>query len=102
MGAMQAGGVMDPTIPLAPVRAFAEPPFVDEAADMLGAAPIHAIGYAFTSSAYVIGADGEAAMVARLARRVRDIPIAATCAGTVLALRGGVHRRERLPSRRDD
>src|SRR5688572_17420744 len=26
--AMAAGGGMDPTIPLAPVRAFAEPPFV--------------------------------------------------------------------------
>ena len=30
-GAMAAGGAMDPTIPLAPVRAFAEPPHVDDA-----------------------------------------------------------------------
>jgi len=28
-GAMAAGGVMDPTIPLAPVRAFAELPHLD-------------------------------------------------------------------------
>ena len=27
-GAMTAGGVMDPTIPLAPVKAFAKPPHV--------------------------------------------------------------------------
>src|SRR5215210_6871903 len=59
-GAMAAGGGMDPTIPLAPVRAFAEPPLVDDAAELLAAAPIDAIGYGFTSSAYVIGVEGEA------------------------------------------
>ncbi|MEY9988586.1 hypothetical protein ABIE67_000618 [Streptomyces sp. V4I8] len=32
-GGMRAGGVMDPTIPLAPVRSFAEPPYVDDAAE---------------------------------------------------------------------
>ena len=30
-GAMAAGGVMDPTIPLAPVAAFVEPPHIDDA-----------------------------------------------------------------------
>src|SRR5919108_3559525 len=64
-GAMAAGGAMDPTIPLAPVRAFAEPPHVDEAAELLAAAPLHAIGFGFTSSAYVIGADAESEMLAR-------------------------------------
>jgi maleate isomerase len=29
-GAMAAEGVMDPTIPLAPVRAFAEPPHLED------------------------------------------------------------------------
>src|SRR5436309_1363707 len=57
-GAMAAGGAMDPTIPLAPVRAFAEPPGVDDAAELLAAAPVGAIAFAFTSSAYVIGASG--------------------------------------------
>jgi hypothetical protein len=50
---------MDPTISLAPVRAFTEPPDVDDAAELLAAAPIHAITFGFTSSAYVIGRDGE-------------------------------------------
>src|SRR5919206_4977659 len=59
-GAMAAGGGMDPTIPLAPVRAFAEPPHVDNAAELLAAAPLDAIAYGFTSSAYVIGVEGEA------------------------------------------
>src|SRR5688500_16224722 len=54
-GAMAAGGGMDPTIPLAPVRAFAEPPHVDDAVELLAAAPVQAIAFGFTSSAYVIG-----------------------------------------------
>ena len=78
---------MDPTIPLAPVRAFAEPPFVDDAAELLAAAPLSAIGFGFTSSAYVIGAEGEALMVARLQERTGEIPVTATCAAAVRGLR---------------
>jgi len=40
---MAAGGAMDLTIHLAPVRAFAEPPHVDNAAELLAAAPLNAI-----------------------------------------------------------
>jgi maleate isomerase len=86
-GAMAAEGVMDPTIPLAPVRAFAEPPHLDNAAELLAAAPLKAIAYGFTSSAYVIGAEGEAEMIARLERRTRGIPVVATCNAAVEGLR---------------
>ena len=86
-GAMAAGGVMDSTIPLAPVRAFAEPPHVDDAAELLAAAPLKAITYGFTSSAYVIGAEGEAEMISRLERRTRGIPVVATCKAAVEGLR---------------
>ncbi len=86
-GGMRAGGEMDPTIPLAPVRAFSEPPHVDDATELLAAAPIHAIGFGFTSSAYLIGGDGETAMVERLHRRARGLPVVATCASIVEALR---------------
>ena len=85
-GAMASGGGMDPTIPLAPVRAFAEPPHLDDAAELLAAAPLDAIAYGFTSSAYVIGAEGEAEMLVRLARRTNGIPVVATCAATVAGL----------------
>ncbi len=85
-GAMGGGGRMDPTIPLAPVRAFAEPPHLDVAAQLLAAAPLDAIGYGFTSSAYVIGAAAEAAMIRRLAERTDGIPVVAPCAATVAAL----------------
>ncbi|MFD3874498.1 maleate cis-trans isomerase [Streptomyces sp. NPDC058623] len=85
--AMAGGGVMAPTIPLGPVRAFAEPPHVDAAAELLAAAPVAVIGYAFTSSAYVIGARGEAHMLARLGERAHGLPVVATCAAVVEALR---------------
>lgn len=91
-GAMAAGGVMDPTIALAPVRAFAEPPDVDDAAALLATAPLQAIGYGFTSSAYVIGPRGEAAMIDRLQART-NMPVVATCSAAVAALRTlGVER----------
>ncbi len=86
-GGMAAGGAMDPTIPLAPVRAFAEPPHVDNAAELLAAAPLDAIAYGFTSSAYVIGVEGEAKMIARLERRTRGIPVVAACGAAVEGLR---------------
>ena len=84
--AMTAGGVMDPTIPHAPVRAFAEPPHLDDAAELIAAAPVHVIAFAFTSSAYVLGPAGEEAMLERLMARTGGIPVVATCAGIVEGL----------------
>jgi maleate isomerase len=86
-GAMAAEGVMDPTIPLTPVRAFAEPPHLDDATELLAAAPLNAITYGFTSSAYVLGAEGESEMIARLERRARGLPVVATCKAAVEGLR---------------
>jgi maleate isomerase len=92
-GAMSSGGTMDPTIPLAPVQAFAESPELDVAAELLAAAPLHVIAFGFTSSAYVIGAEGEIAMTARLERSTRGIPVVAASAATTAALRAlGVGR----------
>jgi maleate isomerase len=92
-GAMATGGGMGATISLVPVRAFSQPPHVDDAAELLAAAPLHAIAYGFTSSAYVIGAQGEDEMVARLEQRTRGIPVVAPCSATVEALRGLAARR---------
>lgn len=97
-GAMAPGGAMDPTIPLAPVRAFSEPPHLDAAAELLAAAPLEVIAYVFTSSAYVIGVDGEAAMINRLQTRTRGIPVVAASAATVAALRTTAARRIALVS----
>ena len=87
LGVMRAGGLMDPTIALEPVRAFADPPLVDDAAELLAAAPLHAIGLAFTSSSYVRGAADDEPLRQRLAVRTRGIPVAITSMSAVLALR---------------
>ncbi|MFG1815344.1 maleate cis-trans isomerase [Kribbella sp. NPDC049174] len=86
-GAMTTGGVMDPTIPLAPVQAFVEPPYIDEAVSLLAAAPLAAIGIGFTSSAYVVGADGEQKALDRLMQHSAGIPVVATCASAVAGLK---------------
>ena len=87
-GAMAAGGAMDPTIPLTPVRAFAEPPHVDDAVALLAAAPVQTIAFGFTSSAYVLGAAHEQEMIERLGRRAGDLPVVTPTAAAVTALRG--------------
>lgn len=87
LGVMRAGGVMDPTIALEPVRAFADPPLVDEAAALLAAAPLHAIGFGFTSSSYVRGAADDEALRERLEARSRGIPVAITSVSAVLGAR---------------
>jgi maleate isomerase len=87
LGVMRAGGLMDPTIAIDPVRAFADPPLVDDAAALLAAAPLHAIGFAFTSSSYVRGAADDEDLRQRLERRTRGIPVAITSVSAVLALR---------------
>ena len=87
LGVMRAGGAMDPTIALEPVRAFADPPLIDDAAELLAAAPLHAIGFAFTSSSYVRGAADDEDLRRRLESRARGIPVAICSASAVLGLR---------------
>jgi maleate isomerase len=86
LGAYKPGGAMDPTIADNPVRAFAEPPLVDDAAALLAAAPLHAIVYGFTSSSYVRGAADDVALKSRLETRTRGIPVVIPCAAAVTAL----------------
>jgi hypothetical protein len=71
---------MDPTITDAPVRAMVDPPAVDDAAELLAMAPLHAIVFGFTSSSYVGGAADDAALKSRLETRIRGIPVVITVA----------------------
>src|SRR3984885_3624228 len=80
------GGPMAPPIATAPVRAFADPPAADDAAEMLAMAPLHAIVFGFTSSSYVRGAANDAALKSRLEARTRGTPVIITCAAAVTAL----------------
>ena len=86
LGVYAAGGKMDQTIGDDPVRTFADPPHVDDAAELLAAAPLHAIVYGFTSSSYVRGAADDALLKNRLETRTRGIPVIIPCAAAALAL----------------
>src|SRR3984893_12569869 len=81
------GDATDPRIALAPVRAFAEPPAIDDAAELLAAAPLHSIAYGFFSTSYVLGVDGDRALQARLETRPRGIPVIIPGLAALLALR---------------
>ena len=75
------------------VRAFADPPIVDEAAESLAAAPLHAIAYCFTSSSYLRGAADDVALKSRLEMRTRGIPVVISASAAVAALAAlGAHR----------
>ena len=85
-GGYRPGGTMDPTIADNPVRAIADPPAIDDAAEMLAMAPLHAIVFGFTSSSYVRGAADDAALKSRLEARTRGIPVVIPCAAAAGAL----------------
>jgi maleate isomerase len=92
-GVMRTGGAMVPTIGPEAVQAFTDPPHVDDAAELLAAAPLHAIGFAFTSSSYVCGAAADEDLRKRLEGRTRGTPVAITGLSALLALRAlGVAR----------
>src|SRR3954454_16307182 len=85
-GGYRPGGTIDPTIPRDPVRAIADPPAIDDAAEMLAMAPLHAIVFGFTSSSYLRGAADDAALKSRLEARTRGIPVVIPCAAAAVAL----------------
>jgi maleate isomerase len=86
-------GSEPPPIGLDAVRAFATHPHVDEAAELLAATPMSVIAYAFTSSSYLLGPEGDASLKRRLEKRTHGIPIVIPCPGATLALQAlGVSR----------
>lgn len=81
----QSGSAPSP-IGLDAVRAFADPPYVDDAVELLAAAPLDAIVYGFTSSSYLLGPDGDAEFRQRLEGRSHGLPIVIPCQSVLLAL----------------
>lgn len=74
-------------------RSFAEPPHVDTAAELLAGLKPRVIVYAFTSSSYVLGAEADQSLRARLEKRAQGIPVVLTATAASEALRVlGVHR----------
>jgi maleate isomerase len=73
--------------------AFAEPPHVDHAAMLLASIPASVIVYAYTSSSYILGVDGDKALKARLEARAPGIPVVIPMPACCLALRAVGARR---------
>src|SRR5919106_47460 len=87
------GGEITPRSVVDGIRAFSEPPLIDDAAELLVAVPLNVIVYGFTSSSYLLGAEGDRALKARLERRTRGIPVVIPGLSSLLALRAfGVRR----------
>ena len=85
-------GSRPPPIGLDAVRAFAEPPDVDHAAELLAGAPVKAIAYGFTSSGYVLGPEGDESLRLRLEARTGGVPVVIPCQAAMLALKAlGAH-----------
>ncbi|GAB3180983.1 maleate cis-trans isomerase family protein [Streptomyces incanus] len=76
--AMRAGGEMDEKIPHDPVRTFVQPPYLDQAVELLSASPLHALALGFTSSSYALKDQGEQELYDRLRPVTRGLPITGT------------------------
>jgi maleate isomerase len=83
--AAACAAAVGPTSPPA-LRSSTASTHLDDALESLIESPTDAIGYASTTAAYVIGFEAETAMVARLSA-LAGIPVVATCASAVRALR---------------
>jgi maleate isomerase len=91
LGIVGDGGTIIPQVGQELARSFSEAPHVDAAAALLAAAPLHV--YAFTSSSYLLGADGDAALKVRLQKSTRSIPVVIATAAACTALRAVRARR---------
>lgn len=67
-------------------QVFATPPRLDEAVASLARAAVDAIACAFTSSAYLLGARAETAMIERVSARSRAIPLVTSTVAVRAAL----------------
>jgi maleate isomerase len=87
------GSVHVARVLLVNTRTFADPPHADDAAELLAALPKQAIVFAFTTTSYILGPDGEQALKVRLEKRSNGIPVLLTGSAAVAAFRAlGVRR----------
>ena len=80
------GGPEPALIGLDAIRAFADPPYVDDAVELLAAAPLDSIAYGFTSSSYLLGPEGDIELSKRLEGGSQGLPIVIPCQSVLFAL----------------
>ncbi|HXQ49850.1 MAG TPA: hypothetical protein VN802_02045 [Stellaceae bacterium] len=77
------------TIPLAgasALSAYLEPPLLDDAAELMASAPMHAIALCFTNTSFLGSVAADRALVARLERRTGGVPLIVTCLSALAGL----------------
>ena len=80
----------DGSIPMvgdALMRAYLEPPRLDDAAELMASAPVHVVALCFTNTSYLGTVEDDRKLVERLERRTHGIPVITTCLSAVIALR---------------
>ncbi len=86
-GAMATDPNLHEPVELAALRAYLQPPLLDDTAALLAGAPLSVIAYAFTSTCYLGGEGDDDIVRARLEQVVEPLPVVTTCASAVGALR---------------
>ena len=84
---------MPPTVGSAALRAYLEPPLLDDAAALLAFAPLHVIALCFTNTSFLGTVEDDRALVARLQQRTGGIPVIVTCLSALAALQALGTRR---------
>lgn len=74
------------------LRAYLEPPLLDEAAALMAYAPVQVVAMTFTNTSFIGTADDDRALVSRLERHTKSIPVIVTCLSALAALEAlGAH-----------
>lgn len=84
---MHPGGIIDEKIAHDPVLRFIDPSIIDKTVTSLSSSPLDAIGLAFTSSSFKIGADGEQELLKRLEKVSHGIKLETTGTAAAAAIR---------------
>lgn len=84
---MHPGGTIDEKIAHDPVLQFIAPEVIDRTVESLSSSPLDAIGLAFTSSSFKIGAAGEQELLTRLASVSHGIRLNTTGTAATAAIR---------------
>ncbi len=84
---MHPGGTIDEKIAHDPVMRFIHPEVIDRTVESLSHSPLDAIGLAFTSSSFKIGAEREQELLARLATVSHGIKLETTGTAATAAIR---------------
>jgi maleate isomerase len=80
-------------VPFGDLRTYSDPPGPDNATEILAKLPLASIVFAFTTTIYLLGPNGERELTARLEKRSNGIPVLVPTVAAVAAFRAFAARR---------